>query len=56
VSATSPRTPNGRLILAAQAVPAVGLDVEDDDHRVLERASFVYDALFAWCRQEVTQP
>jgi hypothetical protein len=30
-----------------------GLDVEVDDHRLLERASFVYDALYAWCAQEV---
>lgn len=29
-----------------------GLDVEPDDHRLLERASFVYDALYAWCRRE----
>lgn len=30
-----------------------GLDVEADDHRLLERASFVYDALYAWCQQQV---
>ncbi len=30
-----------------------GLDVEADDHRLLERASFVYDALYAWCVQQV---
>ncbi len=30
-----------------------GLDVEADDQRLLERASFVYDALYAWCRREV---
>ena len=30
-----------------------GLDVEADDHRLLERASFVYDALYAWCAQQV---
>jgi hypothetical protein len=30
-----------------------GLDVETDDHRLLERASFVYDALYAWCAQQV---
>ena len=30
-----------------------GLDVEADDHRLLERASFVYDALYAWCTQQV---
>ena len=29
-----------------------GLDVESDDHRLLERASFVYDALYAWCQQK----
>lgn len=29
-----------------------GLDVEADDHRLLERASFVYDALYAWCVRE----
>jgi hypothetical protein len=31
-----------------------GLDVEADDHRLLERASFVYDALYAWCNRQVT--
>jgi hypothetical protein len=25
-----------------------GLDAESDDHRLLERGSFVYDALYAW--------
>ncbi|MGH8972645.1 MAG: chromate resistance protein ChrB domain-containing protein [Acidimicrobiia bacterium] len=30
-----------------------GLDVEADDQRLLERASFVYDALYAWCQREV---
>ena len=30
-----------------------GLDVEDDDQRLLERATFVYDALYAWCTQQV---
>ena len=30
-----------------------GLDVEVDDHRLLDRASFVYDALYAWCGQQV---
>lgn len=30
-----------------------GLEVEADDHRLLERASFVYDALYAWCGQQV---
>ena len=27
-----------------------GLLVEGDDDRLLERGSFVYDALYAWCR------
>ena len=31
------------------AIGLGGLDVETDDHRLLERASFVYDALYAWC-------
>ena len=31
------------------AIGLGGLDVEVDDHRLLERASFVYDALYAWC-------
>ena len=30
-----------------------GLLVEDDDQLLLERASFVYDALYAWCVREV---
>jgi hypothetical protein len=30
-----------------------GLGAETDDQRLLERASFVYDALYAWCRREV---
>lgn len=36
------------------AIGLGGLDVEADDHRLLERASFVYDALYAYCRREVT--
>ena len=31
-----------------------GLDVEADDNRLLERASFVYDALYAWCQRDTT--
>jgi hypothetical protein len=30
-----------------------GLDVEADDRRLLHRALFVYDALYAWCVQQV---
>jgi hypothetical protein len=35
------------------AIGLGGLDVEADDHRLLERSSFVYDALYAWCRRDV---
>ena len=35
------------------AIGIGGLDVEADDQRLLERGSFVYDALYAWCRREV---
>ena len=34
------------------AIGSAGLDVEDDDHRLLERGMFLYDALYAWCRRE----
>ena len=37
------------------AIGLGGLDVEADDHRLLERASFVYDALYAWCAQQTTE-
>jgi hypothetical protein len=36
------------------AIGVGGLDVEADDHRLLERGQFVYDALYAWCQREVT--
>jgi hypothetical protein len=35
------------------AIGIGGLDVEGDDHRLLERGSFVYDALYAWCQRDV---
>lgn len=35
------------------AVGIGGLDVEDDDHRLLERGLFVYDALYAWSHRQV---
>ena len=35
------------------AIGEGGLDAEGDDHRLLEKGSFVYDALYAWCRREV---
>jgi hypothetical protein len=40
--------PEGAGLLA---VGIGGLDVELDDQRLLERGSFVYDALYAYCRQ-----
>jgi len=39
-----------------RAIGLGGLEVEVDDHRLLERASFVYDALYAWCRQQDMKP
>jgi hypothetical protein len=38
------------------AIGLGGLDVEDDDHRLLERASFVYDALYSWSATQVAAP
>jgi hypothetical protein len=35
------------------AIGLGGLDIEPDDQRLLERASFVYDALYAWCARQV---
>jgi len=35
------------------AIGEGGLYVEDDDYRLLERGSFVYDALYAWCQRQV---
>ena len=34
------------------AIGLGSLDVESDDYRLLEKESFVYDALYAWCQQE----
>jgi hypothetical protein len=34
------------------AIGLGGLDVEADDHRLLDRATFVYDALYAWCQSQ----
>ena len=33
------------------AIGEGGLDAETDDHRLLERGAFVYDALYAWCQR-----
>jgi hypothetical protein len=34
------------------AIGEGGLDAEPDDHRLLERGSFAYDALYAWCQRQ----
>jgi len=31
------------------AIGIGGLEAESDDHRLLDKGSFVYDALYAWC-------
>lgn len=36
------------------AIGLGGLDVESDDHTLLDRATFVYDALYAWCGQQTS--
>ena len=36
---------------AISALGTAGVDVEADDHVLLERGMFVYDALYAWCRR-----
>lgn len=41
---------------ALRAIGEGGVDVESDDHKLLERASFVYDALYAWCCTDVGRP
>ena len=38
------------------AIGLGGLDVEADDHRLLDRGTFVYDALYAWCQRQVPAP
>lgn len=35
------------------AIGLGGLDVETDDHQLLDRGRFVYDALYAWCQRQV---
>jgi len=53
ISADLDRDPAGPGLLA---IGLGGLDVESDDHRLLDRATFVYDALYAWCQQQVGTP
>ena len=35
------------------AIGLGGLDVEADDHQLLAKGRFVYDALYAWCQRQV---
>jgi hypothetical protein len=35
------------------AIGIGGLDADADDQRLLERGTFVYDALYAWCVRDV---
>lgn len=35
-----------------EAIGTGGLLAEEDDYRLLERGSFVYDALYAWCQRD----
>ena len=38
------------------AIGLGGLDVEPDDHQLLAKGRFVYDALYAWCQRQVPAP
>src|SRR5262245_628244 len=38
------------------AIGLGGLDVETDYRRLLERGTFVYDALYAWCQHQLAAP
>jgi hypothetical protein len=38
------------------AIGEGGLAVEANDQRLLERGLFVYDALYAWCQRQKTDP
>jgi hypothetical protein len=53
ISADLDTDPAGPGLLA---IGLGGLDVESDDHALLQRATFVYDALYAWCRQQDGAP
>jgi hypothetical protein len=49
ISADLTSDPAGPGLLA---IGLGGLEVEDNDLTLLERATFVYDALFAWCEHD----
>jgi hypothetical protein len=50
ISADLTTDPAGPGLLA---IGLGGLSVEDNDLTLLERATFVYDALYAWCQRDV---
>lgn len=43
---------NDPLAHGLRAIGEGGLLCEKDDYRLLERGSFVYDALYEWCRKQ----
>ena len=53
VSADLDSDPAGAGLLA---IGIGGLAAEADDLTLLERGSFVYDALYAWCQSETSSP
>jgi hypothetical protein len=53
---TATDTHTDPLGLGLLAIGLGGLDVEADDQVLLERALFVYDALYAWCIKQATAP
>jgi hypothetical protein len=50
ITADLDRDPLGPGLLA---IGLGGLDVEPDDQQLLRKGMFVYDALYAWCNQQV---
>jgi hypothetical protein len=50
ISADLSSDPAGPGLLA---IGLGGLDVEDNDLTLLDRATFVYDALYAWCAGDI---
>ena len=56
VTRARPKTDRIALGPGLLALGIGGLDVESDDQRLLERATFVYDALYAWCHRDVAAP
>jgi hypothetical protein len=53
IAGESETDPAGAGLLA---IAEGALEIELDDHRLLERESFVYDALYAWCQKHTAGP